>query len=65
MKKSKFNHTDDEPRYNKTDRKRQDAYDYEEEEEYIPRKRRDAGKRFHRKKTLKDQFWDNLTDTDS
>lgn len=27
-------------------------------EEYVPRKRRDAGKRFHRKRTLKEALWE-------
>ena len=27
-------------------------------EEYVPRKRRDAGKRFHRKRPLKEALWE-------
>ena len=32
--------------------------DYEDEDDWKPRKKKDGGKRSHRKRTIKDDFWD-------
>ncbi|MFH1242604.1 MAG: hypothetical protein V1689_09620 [Pseudomonadota bacterium] len=63
MKNSRSNNTTDQTTYKKKNRKRENTYDVEEG--YIPRRRKNAGKRFHRKKTLKDEFWEDLTDKNS
>ncbi len=59
MKRSKDYEHHDHLRFKRANSKQRNPHN--EEEKYIPRKRRNSGKRFHRKRTLKEELWEDLT----
>jgi len=62
MKKSKFDHQSNPSESRKTSRKGWQTRD--EDEGHPGHKTKKSGKRFHRRKTHKDDFWDSLTNED-
>ena len=60
MKKSKFNNNTGHLKSQKRGAGRSELLD--NEEEFIRRKFKKSGKRFHRKKTLREEYWDDLMD---
>jgi len=62
MKKSKFEDQTYPSEFRKSNRKGWQTHDAEEG--YPGHKTKKSGKRFHRKKTHKDDFWDSLTNED-
>lgn len=61
MKKYKINDQTDYSKKNKKMIKPKRLNAFDEDDEYIPRKRKYSGKRSHHKKTLKEKFWEDLT----
>lgn len=62
MKRSKFNGKVEPSQPRKGGQGRWEADD--NEEEFSRRKAKKSGKRFHRQKTLREEFWDDLGDKD-
>jgi len=61
MKRSKFNGKAESSKPRKGGHSHWEADD---EEEVSLRKAKKSGKRFHRRKTLREEFWDGLSDKD-
>jgi hypothetical protein len=61
MKRSKFDDQNNGSRPRDANRRREF---HNEDEEYPHPKSKKSGKRFHRRKTLRDELWDDLTNGD-